>query len=56
MVQAVLFLLSVQEQVDLIVQYRREEYDEVVNQSKGDNFYIRTHFNYTASGNITQRD
>ena len=28
--EAVLFLLSLQDQIDLIAQYRREEYDQIV--------------------------
>ena len=28
--EAVLYLLSLQDQIDLIVQYRREEYDQIV--------------------------
>ncbi|XP_037080628.1 tight junction protein ZO-1-like [Pollicipes pollicipes] len=44
--EAVLFLLSLQDQIDLIVQYRGDEYDHIVATQRGDSFYIRTHFNY----------
>ncbi|XP_054162043.1 tight junction protein ZO-1-like isoform X2 [Oppia nitens] len=47
---AVLFLLSLQEQIDLVVQNRKEEYDEIVANQKGDSFYIRVHFNYDSEG------
>ena len=47
---AVLFLLSIQEQIDLIVQNRKEEYEEIVANQKGDSFYIRVHFNYDSAG------
>lgn len=48
--EAVLFLLSIQDKIDLIVQNRREEYDEIVASQKGDSFYIRVHFNYDSAG------
>ncbi|XP_044582473.1 tight junction protein ZO-1 isoform X1 [Cotesia glomerata] len=44
--EAVLFLLSLQEQIDLIVQHRRQEYDQIVNSGRGDSFHIKTHFHY----------
>ncbi|XP_065338981.1 tight junction protein ZO-1-like isoform X6 [Cloeon dipterum] len=44
--EAVLLLLGLQDQVDLIVQYRREEYDQVVANQRGDSFHIKAHFNY----------
>jgi tight junction protein 1 len=44
--EAVLFLLSLQDQIDLIAQYRREEYDQIVQLQRGDSFYIKAHFNY----------
>ncbi|CAG2104772.1 unnamed protein product, partial [Medioppia subpectinata] len=47
---AVLFLLSLQEQIDLVVQNRKEEYDEIVANQKGDSFYIRVHFTYDSAG------
>uniref|UniRef100_A0A1A9WH03 Tight junction protein ZO-1 n=1 Tax=Glossina brevipalpis TaxID=37001 RepID=A0A1A9WH03_9MUSC len=42
--EAVLFLLSLQDRIDLIVQYCKEEYDEVVNNQRGDSFHIKIHF------------
>lgn len=39
--EAVLFLLSLQEQIDLIVQHRRQEYDQVVTSGRGDSFHIK---------------
>lgn len=47
--EAVLYLLGVQDQIDLIVQHRKEEYDEIVAKQKGDSFHIRTHFKYDGS-------
>lgn len=47
--EAVLYLLGVQDQIDLIVQYRKEEFDEIVAKQKGDSFHIRTHFKYDGS-------
>ncbi|XP_018322344.1 tight junction protein ZO-1 [Agrilus planipennis] len=44
--EAVLFLLSLQDRIELIVQYCKEEYDSIVAQQKGDSFYIKTHFHY----------
>ncbi|XP_046625752.1 tight junction protein ZO-1 isoform X2 [Neodiprion virginianus] len=44
--EAVLFLLSLQEQIDLIVQHRRQEYDQIVASGRGDSFHIKTHFHY----------
>lgn len=42
--EAVLFLLSLQDQIDLIVQHCKEEYDNVVANQRGDSFHIKTHF------------
>lgn len=42
--EAVLFLLSLQEQIDLIVQHCKEEYENVVANQRGDSFHIKTHF------------
>lgn len=42
--EAVLFLLSLQERIDLIVQYCKEEYDNAVATKRGDSFHIKTHF------------
>ncbi|XP_046396264.1 tight junction protein ZO-1 isoform X4 [Ischnura elegans] len=44
--EAVLLLLGLQEQVQLIVQYRKDEYDQVVASQRGDSFHVKTHFNY----------
>ncbi|KAL7302131.1 hypothetical protein TKK_0005356 [Trichogramma kaykai] len=44
--EAVLFLLSLQEQIDLIVQHRRAEYEQVLTSGKGDSFHVKTHFHY----------
>ena len=38
--EAVLFLLSLQDQINLIAQYRRDEYDQIVSLQRGDSFYI----------------
>lgn len=46
--EAVLFLLSLQDRIDLIVQYCKEEYDNVVQNQRGDSFHIKTHFHYDA--------
>jgi tight junction protein 1 len=43
--EAVLFLLSLQDQINLIAQYRRDEYDQIVSLQRGDSFYIKAHFN-----------
>ncbi|XP_039442199.1 tight junction protein ZO-1 isoform X7 [Culex pipiens pallens] len=42
--EAVLFLLSLQDRIDLIVQYCKEEYDNITAQQRGDSFHIKTHF------------
>lgn len=44
--EAVLFLLSLQDRIDLIVQYSKEEYDNVIATQRGDSFHIKTHFHY----------
>ncbi|RZF42526.1 hypothetical protein LSTR_LSTR004445 [Laodelphax striatellus] len=44
--EAVLFLLSLQEQIHLIVQHRRDEYEQIVASQRGDSFHIKAHFNY----------
>ncbi|CAL1264673.1 unnamed protein product [Larinioides sclopetarius] len=48
--EAVALLVSIQDQVNLIVQYRKDEYEDVINNSKGDSFYIRTHFSHESTG------
>ena len=42
--EAVLFLLSLQDRIDLIVQHCKEEYDNAVANQRGDSFHIKTHF------------
>lgn len=39
--EAVLFLLSLQEQIHLIVQHRRDEYEQIVASQRGDSFHIK---------------
>jgi len=39
--EAVLFLLSLQDTINLIAQYRRDEYDQIVSLQRGDSFYIK---------------
>ena len=44
--EAVLYLLSLQDQINLIAQFRKDEYDQIVSLQKGDSFYIKAHFNH----------
>lgn len=55
--EAVLFLLSLHDKINMIVQFRRDEYERVVAIQLGDSFYIRTHFNYeqTEKGELSFR-
>uniref|UniRef100_A0AAG5CXX9 Tight junction protein ZO-1 n=1 Tax=Anopheles atroparvus TaxID=41427 RepID=A0AAG5CXX9_ANOAO len=46
--EAVLFLLSLQDRIDLIVQYCKEEFDNITAQQRGDSFHIKTHFHCDA--------
>ena len=39
--EAVLFLLSLQDQIELVVQHQRDEYDQVVASAHGDSFYVK---------------
>ena len=39
--EAVLFLLSLQDQIELVVQHKREEYDQVVASGHGDSLYFK---------------
>ena len=39
--EAVLFLLSLQDQIELVVQHKKEEYDQVVASGHGDSFYVK---------------
>ena len=55
--EAVLYLLSVHNQIDLLVQHCKSEYDEILLNQKGDSFYIRANFNHqpasTSSNELT---
>ena len=47
--EAVFYLLSLQDQINLIAQYRKDEYDQIVSLQKGDSFYIKwVDLNYSA--------
>lgn len=48
--EAVLYLLKIQDKIDLVVQNCKEEYQDIVANQKGDSFYIRVHFNYDSEG------
>ncbi|KAG0696711.1 Tight junction protein ZO-2 [Chionoecetes opilio] len=48
--EAVLYLMSLQNQIDLIVQTRKHDYESILNTQKGDLFYIKTHFHYEPNG------
>lgn len=48
--EAVLYLLRIQDRIDLDVQNCKEEYEDIVANQKGDSFYIRVHFNYDSDG------
>ena len=50
--EAVLFLLSLQDQIDLIVQHRADEYDHVMTSQRGDSFYIRSEYGVSVEGNL----
>lgn len=39
--EAVLYLMGLQDRIELVVQHRRDEYERVREQNIGDNFYIR---------------
>ena len=39
--EAVLYLMSLQNQIDLIVQTRKHDYELILNTQKGDLFYIK---------------
>lgn len=49
--EAVLYLLSVHNQIDLLVQHCKSEYDEILLNQKGDSFYIRANFNHQPASN-----
>ncbi|OQV26205.1 Tight junction protein ZO-1 [Hypsibius exemplaris] len=44
--EAVMYLLSLSDQIELVVQHRKQEFDYIIGNQIGDSFYIRTHFNY----------
>jgi tight junction protein 1 len=46
--EAVLFLLSLQDRIEIIAQFCKEEYDSVIQNQRGDSFHIKTHFHYDA--------
>lgn len=48
--EAVLFLLRIQDKIDLVVQNCKQEYENIVANQKGDSFFIRVHFNYDSNG------
>ena len=48
--EAVLYLLRIQDKIELIVQNCKAEYESIVAGQKGDSFYIRVHFNYDSDG------
>lgn len=39
--EAVLFLLSLQDQIHLIVQHRRDQYEQIMSNQRGDSFHIK---------------
>nr|QRF78342.1 ZO1 [Phoronopsis harmeri] len=50
--EAVVLLLNLDEEVNLDVQYRKDEYERLAASHKGgDSFHVRTHFNYTQTEN-----
>ncbi|GAB6031940.1 hypothetical protein CHUAL_010327 [Chamberlinius hualienensis] len=42
--EAFTYLQRITDRIDLIVQYRRDEYDSIVASQRGDSFYVRAHF------------
>lgn len=44
--EAVMLLLSLQDDVNLVAQFCKSEYETIMQQQRGDSFYIKTHFNY----------
>ncbi|XP_047738388.1 tight junction protein ZO-2 [Hyalella azteca] len=47
---AVLYLMSQQDQIELLVQTRLFDYQQILASQKGDLFYIKTHFHYDPEG------
>lgn len=39
--EAVLFLLNLTEQIEMVVQHRKQEYDYIISSQIGDSFYIK---------------
>ena len=39
--ECVLFLLSLQDHIELLVQHKKDEYDQVVASGHGDSFYVK---------------
>ncbi|XP_055873849.1 tight junction protein ZO-1-like isoform X3 [Biomphalaria glabrata] len=53
--EAVSYLTSLEGEVTMVVQYRKEEYDLIMaSHEAGDSFFIRAHFNYTATNPSTE--
>lgn len=50
--EAVLFLLSLQEQIDLIVQHRRQDYDQIVASGRGDSFHVKYVYFFNKNANF----
>ncbi|KAI8503114.1 Tight junction protein ZO-2 [Branchiostoma belcheri] len=48
--EAVLLLLSLQDEIRIVAQDRKDKYDKILEMGSGDSFYIRTHFNYEKQG------
>ncbi|XP_077993020.1 tight junction protein ZO-1-like isoform X2 [Glandiceps talaboti] len=44
--EAVLLLLSLQEEIRMIVQYRKLAFDKIIEHGGGDNIHVRSHFHY----------
>ncbi|XP_071942456.1 tight junction protein 1-like isoform X2 [Antedon mediterranea] len=47
---AVLLLLSLTNEIRLVCRYDKKMCDDVMKSGKGDDFYVRTHFNYESQG------
>ncbi|XP_035670919.1 tight junction protein ZO-1-like isoform X5 [Branchiostoma floridae] len=48
--EAVLLLLSLQDEIRIVAQDRKDKYDKILEMGSGDSFYVRTHFNYEKQG------
>ena len=51
--EAVLFLLSLNDQIDLIAQYRREEYDQIVQVERVERYMARCRFSLSYIHHLT---